>query len=78
MLYRDVATQEELDAQYDLEQTVGDISFYADFYLKESEKVQSEIDHRLDVPLGPTLAEHLDLYPAPGNTYPAPVLIYVR
>ncbi len=82
MLYRNFATQEELDAEYNLEQTVPDVSLYADFYLRESEKVRAEMEHRLNVPFGPTLAEHLDLYPAPG-TEPgdggtATVLVYVH
>ena len=76
MLYRNFATQEELDAQYDLESTVEDISLYADFYTKESDKVRAELNHRLGVPFGPTLAEHLDLYPAPGTEHAAPVLVY--
>lgn len=78
MLYRNFATQEELDAQYDLESTVEDVSLYADFYAKESEKVRAELEHRLDMPFGPTLAEHLDLYPAPGAKQRAPVLVYLH
>jgi arylformamidase len=82
VLYRNFATQEELDTQYDLEATVPDVSLYADFYAKESEKVRAELEHRLDVPFGPTLAEHLDLYPAPVRrgepTRPAPVLVYLH
>ena len=78
MLYRDFATQEELDAQYDLESTVEDVSLYADFYAKESEKVRAEFEHRLDVPFGPTLVEHLDLYPAPGGASGTPVLVYLH
>jgi arylformamidase len=78
LLYRNFATQEELDAQYDLENTVEDISLYADFYAKESEKVRAKLEHRLDVPFGPTLAEHLDLYPAPGLEHPAPILVYLH
>ena len=75
MLYRDFATQEELDAQYDPERTVPDPGVYAKFYERESEKLRSEGNHRLNVPFGPTLAEHVDLYPAgPG----APVLVYVH
>jgi len=82
VLYRDFATQEDLDAEYNLEQTVPDVSLYADFYLQESEKVRAEMKYHLDVPFGPTLAEHADLYPAPG-TKPgdggtAPVLVYVH
>jgi arylformamidase len=78
VLYRDFATQEELDAQYDLERTVPDASLYADFYAKESEKIRAEMEHRLGVPFGPTLAEHLDLYPAPNWRRDAPVLIYLH
>lgn len=78
MLYRNFATQEELDAKYDLENTVEDISLYADLYAKESEKVQAEVEHHLDVSFGPTLAEHLDLYTALGVEQPAPVLVYLH
>ena len=78
MLYRNFATQEELDAQYDLERTVPDVAFYADFYAKESEKVRAELGHRLDVPFGPTLVEHLDVYPAPGGERDAPVFVYLH
>jgi arylformamidase len=78
MLYRNFATQEELDAEYDLEATVPDVSLYADFYAEESEKLRAEVEHRLDVPFGPTLAEHLDLYPAPASARPAPVLVYLH
>lgn len=78
MLYRNFATQEELDAQQDLENTIEDISLYTDFYVRESEKVRAELDHHLDVPFGPTLAEHVDLYPAPGSEHPTPVPIYLH
>jgi arylformamidase len=78
LLYRNFATQEELDAQYDLENTVENISLHADFYAKESEKVRAKLEHRLDVPFGPTLAEHLDLYPAPDLKHPAPILVYLH
>lgn len=76
MLYRDFATQEELDAQYNLNMIFPDAaSWYEAFCERESEKVRSELDHRLDVPFGPTLAEHLDLYLVGDE---APVLIYVH
>lgn len=75
MLYRDFATQEELDGQYDLTRTVPDLGFYDRFYGEESALVRAELDHRLDVPFGPTLAEHVDIYPAGDG---APVFIYVH
>ena len=76
MLYRDFATQEELDAQYNLTMMFPEAAAsYEVFCDRESERVRSEMDHSLDVPFGPTLAEHVDLYPAGED---APVLIYVH
>lgn len=75
MLYRDFATQEELDSQYDLTRTVPDVEVYSRFYDEESEKLRGAVDHRLGVPFGPTLAEHVDVYPAGEG---APVLVYVH
>jgi arylformamidase len=78
VLYRNFATQEELDAQYALERVVPDAASYAQFYARESEMVRGELEHRLGVPFGPTLAEHADVYPAPSEAREAPVLIYLH
>jgi arylformamidase len=76
VLYKDFATQEELDAQYNLTMMFPEAAAsYEAFCGRESKRVRSELDHRLDVPFGPTLAEHVDIYPAGEN---APVLIYVH
>ena len=76
MVYKGFATQEELDAQYNLTAMLPEAAArYESFCWRESESVRSELDHRLDVPFGPTLAEHVDLYPADEN---APVLVYVH
>ena len=76
MLYRDFATQEELDAQYDLRTLFPEAaSLYEALCQTESEKARGDLAHRLDVPFGPTLAEHVDLYPAGED---APVLVYVH
>jgi len=76
VLYRNFATQEELDAQYNLRMLFPDAaSHYEAFCTRESEKVREDLDHHLEVPFGPTLAEHVDLYPAGEG---APILIYVH
>ena len=76
MLYRNFATQEELDAQYDLRTRFPEAaSLYEAFCGRESEGAREDLAHRLDVPFGPTLAEHVDLYPAGEG---APVLVYVH
>jgi arylformamidase len=74
VLYKEFATQEELDAQYNLTAMFPEAAArYEEFCWRESEDVRSELDHRLNVPFGPTLAEHVDLYPAGRN-----VLVYVH
>ncbi len=78
MLYRNFATQEELDAQYNLYNTVPDVQIYADFYLRESEKLRSERVHEANVPYGPTLDERVDIYPVPESESPSPVLVYIH
>jgi len=76
VLYRDFATQEELDAQYDLLKLLPEAaSLYEAFCARESWRVRGDLAHHLDVPFGPTLAEHVDLYPAGED---APVLVYVH
>lgn len=76
MLYRHFATQEELDAQYDLRTLFPEAaSLYGAFCERESEGAREDLAHRLGVPFGPTLAEHVDLYPAGEG---APVLVYVH
>jgi arylformamidase len=76
MLYRDFATQEELDAQYDLNAMLPEAAArYEAFCWRESESVRAALDHRLDVSFGPTIAEHVDVYPAGEK---APVLVYVH
>ena len=80
MLYRDFATQEELDAQYALERVVPEAASYAEFYARESERVRGELVHRSRVPYGPTLAERADVFPAPAMepVRGAPVLVYLH
>lgn len=81
MIHRNSATQEELDAQYNLRTLFPDAATrYEEFCESESESLRAELDHRLDIPFGPTLAEHLDVYPAPGTrgSSGAPVLVYVH
>jgi arylformamidase len=76
VLYRDFATQEDLDAQYDLRTLFPEAaSLYEAFCERESGKARGDLAHHLNVPFGPTLAEHVDLYPAGEG---APVLVYVH
>jgi arylformamidase len=76
MLYRDFETQEELDEQYKVEDTVDNFEEYARFYTDTSAEVREKLDSHLDVSVGPTLAEHVDIFPA--DEPDAPVLLFIH
>ncbi|BAY61607.1 putative esterase [Calothrix brevissima NIES-22] len=76
MLYRNFGTQAELDAEYNAAELGIDITSYINFYATSSFKVREELTCHLSIPFGPTLAEHLDIFPAsrPG----APILVFIH
>jgi arylformamidase len=74
VLYRGFSTQEELDAQYNLREAVPDFPRYKEFYERQSRETRERLERRLDVPYGPTLAEHLDVFPAAKPD--APILVF--
>lgn len=75
-LYREFQTQEEIDAQYDVEKAVPDFTVYARHYVDESERVRQTLPVQLDVSYGPTLDETVDIFPAssPGS----PVFVFIH
>ena len=76
MLYRQFATQAEIDAQYDVEQSVPDFSIYAKHYVEESRVARHRLRCELDLPYGPTRAETLDIFPAERRD--APVFVFIH
>ena len=76
VLYRTLATQEEIDAQYDVERAVPDFGPYADFFVGRSAYARASLPCALDVRFGPTRDEYVDIFPAsqPG----APVLVFIH
>ncbi len=76
MLYRNFATQAELDAQYDVEKSVPDFSVYVRHFVDESKLARHRLRCELDVPYGPTRAEHVDIFPAANRG--APILLFVH
>ena len=72
-LYRQFATQEALDAEYDVERAVPDFAVYARHFVEQSRLARHRLRCELDVRYGPTRDEHLEIYPAgPGS----PVLVF--
>jgi arylformamidase len=76
MLYRDFATQESLDAQYNLAEVIGDPSAYFEFYIRESAAARRDLACLLDVRFGPTVEENLDIFPAQDPA--APILFFIH
>ena len=75
-MYRNFKTQAELDAQYSPIELGLDVPGYEKFYGINSAKVRQELPCKLNVPFGPTLAEHLDIFPAAQPN--APILVYIH
>jgi arylformamidase len=76
MLYRQFATEEEIDKEYDVEKSVPDPQRYAEFNINESKKARDELECLLDVPFGPTVEETLDIFPAQNPD--APILVFIH
>ena len=74
-LYRDFATQQELDRQYDNVAAVPDCGAVVAGWAERSARARRGTDCRLGVRFGPTRAEHLDVFPAGLG---APVHLFVH
>lgn len=73
-LYRHFTTQQALDAEYDVGRSVTNFPAIIDFYERESARAREDLPNELDVPYGPTRAEHLDIFCAERPA--APILIF--
>jgi arylformamidase len=76
MLYRNFATQQEIDAEYDLERVAGDSKSYFEYFTAESALARRDLDCLLDVRFGPTLEESLDIFPASDPN--APIVCFIH
>jgi arylformamidase len=74
-LYRDFATQEEIDAEYNVLGNVADPEAAIQGWVERSNAAIARLDCRLDVAYGPTLAECCDVFLAgPG----APLHVFIH
>lgn len=79
MLYRDFATQEQIDAQYDTAIPVADRAAEMRHYQERSAHARATLPCRLGVPYGPTRAETLDIFPADSpDAAGAPVFVFIH
>jgi arylformamidase len=74
-LYREFTDQESLDAAYDPSRTAADAAGVIAAWQARSAEAVERLDGLLDTRYGPTLAEHLDIYPAGSG---APVHLFIH
>jgi arylformamidase len=75
MLYRHFTTQEEIDQQYDPARSVEAAPAVAR-YQDASRAARAQLGNLQDLAFGPTLAEHLDLFPAGPPNAPLHVFFH--
>ncbi|MHA3788269.1 alpha/beta hydrolase [Flavobacterium hauense] len=75
-LYGEFNTQQEIDAEYDVEKAVADFSEYIDHFIKASEETRNVLKNRIVIKYGPTTMERLTVYPS--RTPDAPVLVFLH
>ncbi len=75
MLYRDLASQEAIDREYNAGAAVANSAALVAAWTERSEAVRSSLECRLGVAYGPTRAERLDIFPAGQG---APVHIFIH
>jgi arylformamidase len=74
-LYRDFTDQEAIDAEYNPSARVADAGERMADWQRRSAATVAALEGRLGVRYGPTLAEHVDIFPAGAG---APVHIFVH
>ena len=77
MLYRNFATTDDLDAEYNLSARVPESADIAGRWAQESAHARKSLDCALGVRFGPTVEEYIDIFPAKGNDN-APVHMFIH
>ncbi|OCB78301.1 hypothetical protein B0A79_12180 [Flavobacterium piscis] len=74
--YGQFLTQQDLDAEYDVEKAVSNFPDYIKKYVTDSQQARRVLKDRFVIAYGPTLMERLTVYPAKDTG--APVLIFIH
>lgn len=76
-LYREFTTAAQLDAEYDVDNSVPNFPEYLELLLAKSAEARDTLTHHLHVQYGPSVDEWLDIFPAtPTPDGLAPVLVF--
>ena len=75
-VYREFATQAQLDAQYNPSIALSDPTAPGRHFVALAQQTRAKLRCTLDVPFGPTLPETLDIFPA--DVPNAPVFVFIH
>lgn len=75
-LYGEFNTQQEIDAEYDVENAVADFTNYIKHFTKASEETRNVLKGRSIISYGQTIMERLTVYPADSSNSPVFVFIH--
>jgi arylformamidase len=75
-LYRDFASQEEIDREYNLALRVPDMPACLERFTAAAAAARRELKCRLDLRYGPTLEETMDIFPSPVPD--SPILVFIH
>jgi len=75
-LYLDFTSQEEIDAAYDPTRNVPDVVCIRKRYEEQGERARCNLPYIANVPYGPTLDEHVDIFPS--SEPDSPVLLFIH
>jgi len=76
VLYRNFASPEEIDAEYNMSLVVPDVAKYFESYVEQSARARETLTSILEVRFGPTVEETLDIFPAADPN--APILLFIH
>ncbi len=77
MPYRDFATVEDVDREYNLTLAVPEAGAITEGWATRSAEAREALDGALGVRFGPTRAEYLDIF-APAGSGPSPVHVFIH
>lgn len=75
-MYRHLATQEEIDREYNPRLGVPDVDALIAAWAERSARTRQRLGGRIGSRYGPTLAEHVDVFPATNDRAPVHVFLH--
>lgn len=76
--YLGYQTKESFDAAFDVETSVPDMDVFIERYIADSARARGVLECRLGVRYGPSVMEHLDVFPSRMRQGNAPLIVFLH